>query len=352
MQVVPPGQGGVRDQAATMGAEWQRRGLDPALIELSREGAAVSSLAARVAACGFAADQPWVLVLHFSGYGYAARGLCGWLLDELANLRATHGSSLRLIVVFHELFASAPPWRTAFWLGPMQAAIAARLARLADALWTNTEGHARWLRSQVPAGTAIAVEPVFSNVGEPFDVKPLAARQPRAVVFGSAVTRRRALAGLDRQAATLRQLGVRELVEVGQGERVGDAGGGIACSFAGALPREELGALLMDSRFGLLEYPPQFLSKSSVFAAYAAHGCLVLDRCAAGPASDGLAAGRHYLAIGAGRHDDAGAVQTGPALQQVATLGASWYGGQRLARQAKLLLALARSCHRTAAVGG
>ena len=146
-------------------AEWARNDMLSQVISLSKELAAERSLVERVGDC---TDQPssCVFILHFSGYGFGRRGLCFWLLDELKRLRATH-NNVRLIVVFHELFTTGePPWRSAFWLSRLQAQIATRLARMADALWTNTEQHARWLRYTVGPTIPVHLQPVFSNVGE------------------------------------------------------------------------------------------------------------------------------------------------------------------------------------------
>jgi hypothetical protein len=42
----------------------------------------------------------------------------------------------------------------------------------------------------------------------------------------------------------------------------------------GVLPAAEVGALLLSARAGYLAYPAYFLPKSTIFAAYAAHGVL------------------------------------------------------------------------------
>ena len=192
VQVLPPGQGGVFDYMQCLKTEWSALGVTSHAISLSKELARQRSLADRID--DHAADvlQPCSVVLHFSGYGYGQRGLCFWLLDELRALRARGRGGLRLVVVFHELFATGPPWRSAFWLSQVQALIARRLARMSDALWTNTNQHARWLRAAVGSSRQIVVRPVFSNIGEPLASPPTTGRRPTAVVFGSASTRQRA----------------------------------------------------------------------------------------------------------------------------------------------------------------
>ena len=278
------------------------------------------------------------MVLHFSGYGYAPRGVCFWLLAELGKLRAALGDRLRLVVVFHESYAFGPPWRSAFWVMPMQALIARRLARMADALWTNTEHHERWLRGVVGAATPIRVRPVFSNVGEPEHAPNPGDRYARAVVFGLAATRQRVFDALRAHTAELRRLGIEELVEVGPGGRSDRTPAGFGFWHAGRLEGDALRRLLQTVRFGLLHYPPWQLSKSGVFAAYASHGCVVLNTCRAGPAADGLVQDRDYLSLPcmpSGALTAASHTAMGRQLTQ-------WYAGHRLGRQAEELMALAR----------
>lgn len=339
IQVVPPGDGGVSDYLQCLKAQWAAGGVASRVIVLSEELAMQRSLVDRVGDClGATGEQPsrtCAVVLHYSGYGYGRRGLCFWLLDELKALRAEHGDGLRLVVVFHELFASSPPWRSAFWLSHLQATIAARLARLSDALWTNTEQHARWLQGVVGTGKPVCVRPVFCNTGEPDTLPPANLRRPVAVVFGSHSTRQRAFDALRGHEPRLRMLGVEELIEVGGGSATTHCA--MPCRSAGRLEVPELRELLLEARFGLLDYPSQFLGKSGVFAAYAAHGCVVLDTCSPGPDTDRLVAGEHYLSL--------------PTLTRtsmpadshiaIAARAAAWYADHRVGDQARELMVLA-----------
>jgi hypothetical protein len=285
--------------------------------------------------------QRYAIVLHFSGYGYGQRGLCGWLNDELQAFQSQAGDGVRLIVVFHELFVGCgPPWQSAFWLSRFQARIVARLAGLADAVWTNTEEHAAWLRGVVHPATPVQVQPVFSNVGEPDALTPTAARAPRAVVFGASSTRQRAFDALRPFESALQQMGVEELIEVGNGHPSASELKAIPCHHLGRLELSAMGTLLQSSRFGVLDYPSQALGKSGVFAAYAAHACVVFDTRAPGPDSDGLVAGVHYINL-----LRAGNAATEPSLssyqQRMATELARWYVGHRLRDQAQVLWSFA-----------
>lgn len=332
VQVAPEGQGGVRDHMDGLNDAWSRAGVACAALALSREAARERPLHRRVADLLAERSIPdaggCVILLHFSGYGYARRGLCGWLVDELVAARAALGPRLRIAVMFHELFASGPPWRSAFWLSPWQAHIAARLARLADVLWTNSEHHARWIRRVTGGARPVHVRPVFSTVGEPADPPPLAERRPWVVVFGSLSTRRRAFDALRGREGQLRRLGVEELVEVGYGGSAGPIG--LSCRHVGALPPAALTRLLRNARFGLIEYPSIHLGKSGVFAAYAAHGCVAINAAADGPPADGLVCGHHYVALGAW--------PLPTALERTAQAACAWYAGHGLPRQAGEML--------------
>ena len=336
IQVTPPGHGGVSDYAQCLQEEWLAQGQASSVIALSKELAAERSLRARIGdQLGGRPAHTCSLVLHFSGYGYGRRGLCFWLLDEIAALRR---DGVRLVVVFHELFASGPPWRSAFWVSRLQALIAARLARHADAVWTNTEHHANWLRRVVDSRIRVRVRPVFSNVGELATPPGAQARRPQAVVFGSASTRQRVFDALRGRSDALRRLGIERLVEVGSGNPSRQEPAGLPSHFLGRLDVADLGQLLRLSRFGLLDYPPQYLGKSGVFAAYASHACVVLNTCRPGPATDGLMADRHYLLVPA----PAGTQLGEASLEARATALTRWYSPHSLPRQARQLLILAR----------
>jgi hypothetical protein len=244
-----------------------------------------------------AAGGPCTLLLHFSGYGYHPRGLCAWLVREVVAARRAFGSRLHVVTMFHELFASGPPWRSAFWLQRLQAGIAANLARASDAVWTNSSHHADWLRGCVRPGTTVRVEPVFSTIGEPGQVTPWQQRARQLVVFGSASTRGRALQGLPPHVAGLNAQGIHDLLEVGSGAPAW-SGKGLQHRHLGSLDPAALGPLLQGAAYALIDYPSVHLGKSTVYAGYVAHGCLVLNTAAPGPDADGLQAGLHYQSLG------------------------------------------------------
>ena len=342
IQIVPPGHGGVRDYLECLKSQWAQSGIESHVIELSQALANTQSLLDRVLSLADAGTQPnsqetFSLLMHFSGYGYEQRGLCFWLLREVERAKARLRDRLRVVTMFHELFASGPLWGSAFWLSPLQARIARKLARLSDAIWTNTDSHGRWLREQVGPSTPITVQPVFSTVGEPEHRTPTSGREPSLVVFGSVSTRRRALAALPRYVEALGRQGISEILEVGSGEATSWTAQGLKLRFLGRMEKPDLRALLERSAFGLIEYPPNCLGKSTVFAAYAVHGCVSINVADAGHDSDGLQSGQHFVSLS---HDTL--LPTDPkALEAMASAAFNWYTPHSLPRQAT---AFAASC--------
>ena len=329
VQVVPPLTGGVRDFAESLRSEWARSGVDSDLIALGRAAVAVRPLHERMAlaACG----APVALLLHISPYGYDPRGLCRWVLDELDAARRKLGARLRVLALFHEIYATGSPWRSAFWLGGLQAALARRLARAADVLWTNSERHAAWLREAVDGAKPLVAMPVFSNVGEPLHLPRPSERRPAVLVFGSESTRQRALSKVARHAGALHALGITRVTEVGSGAPTVPRCG-LPHAFLGRLAPPQVSRQLLLHRWGMLEYPAAQLGKSGVFAAYAAHGCVAINVSDEPGEAEELRAGQHYLVPrGPSR-------VSGEECGAMAHAAAEWYRGHGLARQAAMFI--------------
>lgn len=233
------------------------------------------------------------VVLHLSGYGYAKRGAPLWLLKKLEAERANIKT---LGVYFHELYAFGPPWRSAFWLSPVQRHISRRIAELADFWITNREDSAEWLR-RFAADKPHAVLPVFSNVGEMATYSPK--RLPQIVVFGGAALR----AATYRAAGDLLFIWTKaqglELHDIGPAmddQTINDSLTQAGAKVHGRLEAEEASTILSKASFGLVRYPVEYVAKSGVFAAYAAHGVCAILISEGYKTSDGLVSGENYLA--------------------------------------------------------
>ena len=331
VQLLSPGTGGVRDYAEGLSRHWQASGMTDHLLSFSQEDARQRPLATRLKQLIETQGRPCTLLLHYSGYGFQARGICFWLLPQIDRARQCLGRDLRIVTVFHELFASGPPWGSAFWLSGVQAWIAAAIARRSDALWTNTELHRRWLADRVGRNVSVTMQPVFSTIGEPDIVPASNQRGLQLVVFGAQTTRHRALALLPRHAMLLRRHGVTEVIEVGSGQAYNGTPLRMNHRFVGRMAAPELQSLLQHSAYGLIDYPPKYLGKSTVFAAYAVHGCIALNTADTGMDTDGLRHGEHFVTL----KNAASMPGTPQARQCMADAARAWYAGHRSRLQAE-----------------
>lgn len=211
------------------------------------------------------------VLLHFVGYGYHPRGIPRDLVASWERVRSLR-PDLRLGVLFHEVRSSGPPWRSSFWLRPVQDSLARRLLKASDAVSTSLSRYCDFLASLNP-GQKIDLLPCPSTVGEPGARLDALPRATRLVVFGSSGVRRRAYERERRTLErTLEQLGITELVDIGDNAGAPRAIGGVQVQAVGRVPAEEVSRWLLSSRFGFLAYPPDYLDKSTIFSAYLAHG--------------------------------------------------------------------------------
>lgn len=307
----------------------------PAIRLESRSPEQVAAALRAICGNGDGAARCTVL-LHYANYGYASRGCPRWLIEGLGRWK-TSNPRARLVVMYHEVYASGPPWRSAFWLGPLQRRLAAQLLALADQAITSTELYRRMLAAAGgrPA-EGILVLPVFSTVGEPADNVPWYARRPWLAVLGRAGTEARAY---ERHRAALasvaRMLQVDEIVDIGARSRPVPAKlAGVRVHTTGYLPRAEVSKLLRSCRAGFLDYPSDVLSKSTVFAAYCAHGVVPLVTQLRGAGMDGLREGAHFLLT---RSEGSGATVSPAMLAQISQTVCAWYRGHSVAVQTAAL---------------
>jgi hypothetical protein len=296
-------------------------------------------------------DERMSLVVHYSGYGYARDGAPGWLADALER-RPARFAAVRIITMFHELYATSWPWRRAFWYTARQRGVAVRIARISHALITNREASADWLR-RAPghAAGAIASLPIPSNVGEPPENLPWDARAPRAVAFGGANFKRSFFVGRGAKAtaALCRKLEIETLICIGaRAEIDGRAfrSHGIDVVETGFLPANDVSAHYCVARIALVDYYPGYLAKSGILATAAAHGVPpIFPRRITG--SDGLRFGEQIwnleAAMAASR--DEATIQ----LSRMSTSIRDWYDGHNVEHHASLLADA--SCLEAARVG-
>lgn len=346
--MLPPAVSGVGDYAVRLAGELKRIGgvethflnVDRAAPTESIDGFAVSTLDAQSATSliNRLGNRDGAVVLQYSGYGYQKRGCPRWLVSGLESWHRL-GRQRRLITMFHELAAFGPPWTSAFWLSMTQRSLAARLARLSDRCLTNRRGYAQFLEQARGANVGtVLVYPVFSNVGEPDSLPAPSSRSRRLVVFGSAGWRQRAFGESMRDLeVVVRALRIEEVADVGEHiagipERIAEA----PVRACGWLDAQATSALLRDSLAGFFTYPPNFLAKSGIFAAYAAHGLVPVGATRRHRGEDGLVEGTHYL-LASSLHRMAASDER---LQSISSSVRAWYELHSLARHAEGLLAI------------
>jgi hypothetical protein len=216
------------------------------------------------------------VLVHYVNYAYQPRGCPRWLVDGLARWRSSVGA--RLVTLFHEVHASGPPWTSAFWLRVLQRSLARRLLHASDAAVTSLP----WYREQLRAlGGDAQVLALFSACGEPEEITDIRDRPPALLVFGGLGARRRIYGplrgALERAVRCLRATRVHDVgVPVEVPATIGEA----RLEQLGPLPAAELSRWLLSVRGGVCAHAPAFLGKSSVYAAFAAHGAapVVLGR--------------------------------------------------------------------------
>src|SRR5579883_2034189 len=284
---------------------------------------------------GQSASSPKISVLlHYVGYGYAKKGCPVWLVRSLEHWKAKNTNS-RLVTMFHEVYASGPPWTSAFWLSPSQKKLASRLTQLSNCCLTSKESYAEILYklARVKQGS-IASLPVFSNIGEPEYVPPLAKRSRRLIVFGH----RNSRAQVYQQCrvaleSTCQALKIEEIYDIGVPTDVELSKiNCIPIVEKGVAESTEISKSLLDSVARFLNFPPPpYLAKSGVFAAYSSHKLISCMTGFSNVPIDGHLSGKHYWSTS--NEDRQLCLDIG---QEIGENAYAWYQNHNLSRQAKI----------------
>jgi hypothetical protein len=281
------------------------------------------------------------VVLHFSGYGYQKRGAPTWLFQGL-RIWSRRAGRVPLLTIFHELYATGRPWQSAFWVLPLQKHIARSILNLSSAAITPTDLYRKRL-SEWRDGNTIKITPmpVFSNIGEPGCGPAPCARTAAAVVFG--------LSGVEDYVFGIYRSEIERIIAALGIEKIFDVGprfsamprtlAGTAVISKGVLPQGAVSELLQRARFGFVAYPLDFIAKSGVFAAYAAHGVVPIVLSDKQGTFDGLQPARHFL-DGLRLGTSAGAEDLASIQQKLFT----WYTSHSLKVQAEFIANSIRAC--------
>jgi hypothetical protein len=209
------------------------------------------------------------------------------------------------------------------------------LAKQSLQVITNRAGSARWLENRIPAHhERIHVSPVFSNLGEAPDAPPPSQREAHLVFFGYQAEQWDAgFTGLRRVIEMLKPARVTILGR--SAEIPAEVFGGIIVTRTGYLGADDVSAILRTARWGVVAYNPEYLGKSSLLAAFMAHGVVPLLVDGHLPLSEGLERNVHLLAV-----NELGSIV--PDLDAISEAGQTWYSPHNrentAAAFAKLLL--------------
>ena len=223
--------------------------------------------------------------LHYAGRAYHRYGVPRWLPSVLASWKKKFPGG-RLLILFHELPGDLPITSRHFWIDMFNRRIIAKLARLADAVVTNTAEHVDKL-TKISGRHDVHLVPVPSNIEPPANSSSQRSGT-EAVLFGLPFGRWQTLQLFDRELREWQTSGrITKLHVIGPGDekfsaRARDIIRGwpkpeIAIEH-GMLSPPEVSELLLRAQFGLSNATAQTWSKSAVFMAYAAHGCAVVAK--------------------------------------------------------------------------
>jgi len=135
--------------------------------------------------------------------------------------------------------------------------------------------------------------------------------------------------------------GITEIVDIGnRGEQAPAEIECIPVVTRGMLPAADVSAVLSKSRVGILPYPNRsVLGKSTIMAAYAAHGVVPVAMEVSHEDADGLNTGLHYMTASA-------PVSSCTALEDMQIKLLDWYRGHALSVQAQRYGAIIRAAIR------
>ncbi len=225
------------------------------------------------------------VILHYANYGYQRRGLPFGLLQVARQLRRRLPG--RWITMFHEIYASGPPWRSAFWTRPFQVKIARDLINLSNSCVVSNDVIKREIERYDP-GKNIFVLPVMSNFGEPVSSELWPKREKRWVICGGTSLIERSLRALGRIHRSIPPEFYPQEIEIVGGtdtaeirhqlKTLGTSMPGVMLHHHPEVTVAQASTLLAPCSFGWLDYFgtgrawPGMILKSSSFSALCAHG--------------------------------------------------------------------------------
>ena len=249
----------------------------------SKDGYAVISGLSRDAS-GELAQKCEHVILHYANYGYQARGVPFSLRTFTRQLRSQLRG--RWVTVFHELYASGPPWKSAFWLRPLQVGIARDIIDASTACVVSNTPIEEAIHAYDP-DKKVYLAPVMSTFGEPelnnFDASP-----KRWAICGGTSLIARSVQLFEQLHLLIPDAFAPEHLDVVGGreeistratlDRLSHSRAGLSCHYYPEVSAELASEILRQASFGWIDYFgvgkmwPSMVLKSTAFAAFCAHG--------------------------------------------------------------------------------
>ena len=225
------------------------------------------------------------VILHYVNYGYQPRGIPFRLRRFAREFRGRIDG--RWLTTFHELYASGPPWKSEFWLRPLQVKIARDIIEISDRCVVSNDVIANEIH-RIDTSKSVCIVPIMSNFGEP-ELTELTARSPNQwTICGGTNLILRSLRSSGLRRGQIPRANAPQSLEVIGGHndpRIATAIRELLDDFPELLCRhhpnvtaEDASALLRTCSFAWFDYFgsgkiwPGMILKSSSFAACCAHG--------------------------------------------------------------------------------
>ncbi len=224
------------------------------------------------------------VILHYSGYGYANRGLCFSLIKSLEKWKQDK-KKRRLITIFHEIYAKGPFYRMSFWTSIFQKYLAKKLFKLSNISLVTSKQNKFILSSLYNNKKKIIYTNVFSNIGELKKNKILKTRKNKGIIFGNNFQKellyKDILFNKIKYENLLNKMSIKEIIDIGPKINLSKKINfkNININRVGIMSKKNISSLLENSKIGLVFYPVGQMTKSGIVAAYASHGMIIVNFC-------------------------------------------------------------------------
>ena len=269
-----------------------------------------------------------IIILHYVGYGYARRGCPLWLMRALGEWKKT--GRKKLVTMVHECYAFGPVWNSQFWTSPLQRFILKKIAQMSDHLVTSKQSYAEIIKKY--SDKTAKVLPVFSNVGEGKKDILSVGKENVSVVFGGSSWRRKVYAEEEKIKALIDKLNIKKIIDIGSPvleiQKIKNI---VEVQEKGICSAEEISKILSFSKYGFINYPTAYLSKSGIFASYCSHGMIPISFWSKDLQSDGVLPNIHFL-----NWDECLKLKKEGDFQKIAENALNWYSGHTVIKHAEL----------------